>query len=344
MKSTYRLFVIGAYLGRIRMEYKDNKTETDSEKDADSFRVRSEMARRERNVKRSRRVIFFNAVLALVVIMFVLISKIISLQSQDANVDEPSKAAMEQKGGKALANADSKNNDVKSEAPKETASPKPTEKPDERKGAEKWLRTDLDPDKPMVALTFDDGPYTPVTKRILKVIKKNDARVTFFVVANRIPSFPKVLKQAYDEGNQIASHTYGHVNLSKLDKKKIKTELSKANKEVKKVIGCEVTALRPPGGNISNTMRKVIDVPMIYWSVDTEDWKSRNKKKVLNRCKEIEDGDIVLMHDLYHTTADAVETLVPRLKKKGFQLVTIDELFYYKGIKMKAGKVYASGK
>lgn len=326
------------------MEYEDKKNESVSEIDTDSFRVRSEMARRERNVKRNRKVIFFNAALALIVIMFVLISKIVALQGNGAKAEEPSKEAMEHSGGKALNKDASKNNGKKPSAPKDTATPKPTEKADERVGAEKWMRTNLNPDKPMVALTFDDGPYTPVTKRLLKAVKKYDGKVTFFVVANRIPTFPKVLKQAYDEGNQIASHTYAHVNLSELNKKQINKELDKANKEVKKVIGCEVTALRPPGGNISQTMRKVIDVPMIYWSVDTEDWKSRNKNKILKRCKDIEDGDIVLMHDLYPTTADAVETLVPRLKKKGFQLVTIDELLYYKGIKVKAGKVYASGK
>ena len=83
---------------------------------------------------------------------------------------------------------------------------------------------------------------------------------------------------------------------------------------------------------------------MIYWSVDTEDWASRNKAKILKRCKSIKDGDIVLMHDLYPSTAAAVEKLVPKLRKKGFQLVTVEELFYYKGIDAKGGKVYFSGR
>ena len=83
---------------------------------------------------------------------------------------------------------------------------------------------------------------------------------------------------------------------------------------------------------------------MIYWSVDTEDWASRNSKKILKKCKSISDGDIVLMHDLYPSTAEAVEKLVPKLRKKGFQLVTVEELFYYKGIDAEGGKVYFSGK
>ena len=83
---------------------------------------------------------------------------------------------------------------------------------------------------------------------------------------------------------------------------------------------------------------------MMYWSIDTDDWKWRNAAKVLSECKNAKDGDIILMHDLYPSTAEAVKKLVPRLKKKGYQLVTVDEMFYYKGIKAKAGKVYASGR
>ena len=95
---------------------------------------------------------------------------------------------------------------------------------------------------------------------------------------------------------------------------------------------------------VNDTVRETVKVPMYNWSIDTEDWKSRNVKSILTRCKSISDGDIVLMHDLYPTTADAVEKLVPRLKRQGYQLVTIDELMYYKGINAEAGKLYFSGK
>ncbi|MDE6567406.1 MAG: polysaccharide deacetylase family protein [Lachnospiraceae bacterium] len=214
----------------------------------------------------------------------------------------------------------------------------------EPQGAEKWLRKDLDPNKPMVALTFDDGPYSKVTRKILKTLKKTDSRATFFVVGNRVEDFAETLKMTYDQGNQIASHTYDHADLSKMSAKQIKKEIDKTNKEVSKVIGCDTTALRPPYGNVSQKMRKTVPVPMFYWSLDSEDWKSRNVDSILKKCKSVEDGDIILMHDLYPTTAKAAEKLVPKLVKKGFQLVTIDELMYYKGIKGKAGKVYYSGR
>lgn len=232
---------------------------------------------------------------------------------------------------------------VATAAPVDTPAPTAVEVP-EPQGAEKWLRKDLDPNKPMVALTFDDGPYSRVTRKILKVLKKNDSRATFFVVGNRVENYAETLKMTYDQGNQIGSHTYDHADLSKMSAKQIKKEVDKTNKAVSKVIGCDTTALRPPYGNVSKKMRTTVPVPMYYWSLDSEDWKSRNVDSILKRCKTVEDGDIILMHDLYPTTAKAVEKLVPKLTKKGFQLVTIDELMYYKEIKEKSGKVYYSGR
>lgn len=218
-------------------------------------------------------------------------------------------------------------------------------KPEKRKKKTvSWIRKDLDPKKPMVALTFDDGPYTPVTSRILKTAEQNDAKVTFFVVGDRVSTYAKVMKKASRQGHQIASHTYHHVNLTKLDSAGMLKELDKSNTAVKQVIGREVSAIRPPEGAVNDLMRKTFKIPMIYWSIDTEDWRSRDASQILQRAKKIKDGDIVLMHDLYPSTADAVQTLIPRLKKKGFQLVTVDELFYYKKIKAEGGKVYFSGR
>ncbi len=212
------------------------------------------------------------------------------------------------------------------------------------KGQSKWLRDGLDSDRPMVALTFDDGPYAPVTGAILKVLKKYDGRATFFVVGSRVARYDDVVRRAYAQGCQIATHTYSHVNLTKLSKKKIRAELKMSSDVINDAIGCSFSALRPPGGSVNGRMRDVVKVPMINWNVDTQDWRSRNAAKILKNCRYIKDGDIVLMHDLYPTTAAAVKKLVPRLAKRGWQLVTVDELLRYRGIKAKAGEVYYSAK
>ena len=227
---------------------------------------------------------------------------------------------------------------------KKAEKPSETKKPQEEKVSVEHIRKNLDPDKPMVALTFDDGPYDRVTNRIVRVLAKNDSRATFFVVGNRVERYADTMKNAFQKGNQIATHTFDHGDLSKMKKKQIRRELKRSFRVMKKINGENPTMLRPPYGNVNDKMRQTIQIPMIYWSVDTEDWASRNRDKVLSRCKSIKDGDIVLMHDLYPSTAAAVEKLVPKLRKKGFQLVTVEELFYYKGIDAKGGKVYFSAR
>lgn len=239
---------------------------------------------------------------------------------------------------KTEASVDQKEKNKKAEKPSET------KKPSEEKVSVEHIRKNLDPDKPMVALTFDDGPYDRVTNRIVRVLAKHDSRATFFVVGNRVERYADTMKNAFQKGNQIATHTFDHGDLSKMKKRQMRRELKRAFRVMKKINGENPTMLRPPYGNVNDKMRQTIQIPMIYWSVDTEDWASRNRDRILSRCKNIKDGDIVLMHDLYPSTAAAVGKLVPKLRKKGFQLVTVEELFYYKGIDAKGGKVYFSGR
>lgn len=303
----------------------------------ESYRVRSIINQRRRRNEMKTRVVLFSTGIVLVVVLTVLAFKLAGLNSESDKKDNVS-AAGNPSADDGEGNKQKKKKDGQGEDKEEPA------KPVTATGKKKWLRDGLDPDKPMVALTFDDGPYTPVTGKILKVLKKYDARATFFVVGNRVPQYEDIVKQAYEQGNEIATHTHNHANLTKLSRKGIKSEMNKSKKVIKDAIGCSYSTLRPPGGSINDTMRSVIKVPMIYWSVDTEDWKSREAKSVLSECTVIQDGDIVLMHDLYSSTADAVKKLVPRLVKEGYQLVTVDELLYYKGINAKGGKVYMSGR
>lgn len=322
------------------MGYREKNSKNQSDIFAqESYRVRSLMSQRKRKNELKARIILFSTGLVLVAILTVLAFKLAGLNkngnSGGDNVVE---------AGAPSDNKDKTANNEKKKEQEQNDDQKETVKTVAAKGKKRWLRDGLDPSKPMVALTFDDGPYTPVTSEILKVLKKYDARATFFVVGSRVPTYEDMVKQAYEQGNEIATHTYNHTNLTKLTTKQMKEELSKSRDVIKDVIGCGFSNLRPPGGSINDNMRKNIKVPMIYWSVDTEDWKSRNAKSVLQECKVIQDGDIVLMHDLYPSTAEAVQKLVPRLVKQGYQLVTIDELFHYKGIEAEAGKVYMSGR
>lgn len=203
------------------------------------------------------------------------------------------------------------------------------------------LTRKIDKNKKMVALTYDDGPsiYTP---RVLKTLKENNAVATFFVVGNRVPTYSDTVKKAHDMGCEIGNHTYEHKNLTRVSEAEVKRQITKTNRNVKKVTGQAPVIVRPTGGATNPNVKQWVGMPSIIWSIDTLDWKTRNadstKKAVLDHVK---DGDIVLMHDLYSATASASETIIPELVKRGYQLVTVSELAECRGGMKETGAYYS---
>ena len=203
------------------------------------------------------------------------------------------------------------------------------------------LTRKIDKNKKMVALTYDDGPsiYTP---RVLKTLKENNSVATFFVVGNRVPTYSDTVKKAHDMGCEIGNHTYEHKNLTRVSEAEVKRQITKTNRNVKKVTGQAPVIVRPTGGATNANVKQWVGMPSIIWSIDTLDWKTRNadstKKAVLDHVK---DGDIVLMHDLYSATASASETIIPELVKRGYQLVTVSELAECRGGMKETGAYYS---
>ncbi len=184
----------------------------------------------------------------------------------------------------------------------------------------------IDTKKKLVALTYDDGP-SKNTNTILNILKKNNSVATFFEVGNRIASYKSIVKKIDRMGCEIGNHTYGHKILTGCSRAEIKKQINGTNNVLKKVIGKKTIITRPPGGNHSAVIDKIINTPVIIWSLDTKDWKNRNAAMVTDAVlKNIKDGDIVLMHDLYKSTADASKKIIPTLVKRGYQLVTVSEL------------------
>ena len=191
----------------------------------------------------------------------------------------------------------------------------------------------------MVAVTYDDGP-SQYTGTILDVLEQNDAVATFFVVGSRVSDYASTAKREISLGCEIGNHTYDHVNLTKKSTSEIKSQVSKTNDAVKKAAGVTPVILRPPGGNFNNTVKSTVGMPLIYWSIDTRDWEHRNAQTTINNVlNNVRDGDIILMHDLYSSTADAAKTIIPTLINRGYQLVTVSELAECRG-GMKNGIVY----
>lgn len=202
----------------------------------------------------------------------------------------------------------------------------------------------IDPNKPMVALTFDDGPQPDVTNRILDKLSKYNSRATFFVVGERVNGYADCLKRAVALKCEIGNHTYHHQNLTKENSDGIINEINSTNTAVENITGVAPVVARAPGGALNDTARANAGMPFIFWSIDTLDWKYRNAESVIKRAKsEVKDGSIILMHDLYASTGDAVDVLVPWLCENGYQLVTVSEMMAVKGINMEDGKTYVSG-
>lgn len=194
--------------------------------------------------------------------------------------------------------------------------------------------------KKLIALTFDDGPSNN-TKYFIKELQKRDALVTFFVVGNRVKKYEDVLKEAYLMGNQIGSHTYSHKNLLYLNEEEITKEIEKTNEAIYNVIGTKPTIIRVPYGNINKKIRSISNMNHILWNVDTLDWKYKNSNRVYKEIiKHAEDGNIILLHDIFKTSVNGVLKAIDELKKKGYEFVTIDEMVYLKNIKLDKSKTY----
>lgn len=199
----------------------------------------------------------------------------------------------------------------------------------------------IDTSRPMVALTYDDGPsqYTP---EILDVLRQHNSVATFFVVGNRVPGYADTVRSAQQMGCEIGNHTYSHQVLTKVGVSQIQSQIGATNSAVQNVTGVAPVVMRPPGGGHSAMVRGAVGMPIIMWSIDTLDWKTRNASSTQAAVLgKVRDGDIVLMHDLYSQTAAASRVIIPELIQRGYQLVTVSELSDCRGA-MANGGVYSA--
>lgn len=199
----------------------------------------------------------------------------------------------------------------------------------------------LDPQKPMVALTYDDGPNPYSTPKILDTLEFYNAKATFFVLGNLASRYPAIVQRTASTGCLVGNHSWSHSNLPTLKEQDMLPQITWTDNEIRKATGSIASVMRPPYGNHNDKLREICQKPLILWNMDTLDWKYRSSSRVANTVLSgVKDGDIVLMHDIYSTTAKATETIVPELLKRGFQLVTVEELAKYRGVTLEKGKTY----
>ena len=201
----------------------------------------------------------------------------------------------------------------------------------------------IDMSKPLIALTYDDGPQTSVGNRIMDIMAQYGQKCTFFMVGDRVASRASEVQRMVAEGHEVANHTYGHVYLNKVGADTIRSQVDKCNTVIAQAAGVAPAVMRLPGGNKNSTVLANINMPIILWNIDTRDWATRNaestKAAVIGKVKS---GDIVLMHELYESTADATSVIVPTLAEQGYQMVTVSELAALKNVTLVPNKVYYS--
>ena len=198
-------------------------------------------------------------------------------------------------------------------------------------------------DKKTVAITFDDGPSSTYNKQFLEVLAKNKAHATFFMVGTMMNSCQKCVLDTYNSGNEVASHTYNHINIKKSDPLEVNENIEKTDDLFYQITGDHIKYVRPPYGAYNKTNLENVNYPLILWNVDPEDWRYRDVEKIVNNVMEnVSDGSIILMHELYQTSLEALEIILPKLYAEGYQVVSVGELAELQDRSIEAHHAYRS--
>lgn len=180
---------------------------------------------------------------------------------------------------------------------------------------------------PEVALTFDDGPSPKYTPLLLDGLKERNVRATFFLLGKNVKENQELVQRMQAEGHLLGNHTYNHVQLNKIPETTARQEILKTNNEIYEATGKYPEYMRPPYGAWKKNMELCVEMLPVFWDIDTLDWKSQNVDAILKAAgEEPEDGSIILMHDEYQTSVEAALLIIDRLKEKGYEFVTVDEL------------------
>lgn len=198
----------------------------------------------------------------------------------------------------------------------------------------------------LIALTFDDGPGA-YTEQLLDILKTNNAKATFFLIGNNIAGRTSTLQRMAAEGHQIGNHTMSHQDLTPLSEAQAIAEIDNTSALIESVTGKTPTLLRAPFLSIDNRTRTLAAARGMalvnYTPPATEDYVLLDSDKIVQSVLYgAQDGGIILLHDIYATTVDAVPEIIAQLKAQGFGFVTVQELFALKGKTMVPGRVYAS--
>jgi len=181
--------------------------------------------------------------------------------------------------------------------------------------------------KKKIALTFDDGPHKIYTEQLLDGLAERNVKATFFLLGSNIEGKEEIIKRMADEGHLIGNHTYFPVDITKLSQEEACEEIQKTSEQITEITGQPVEYVRPPFGNWDKELECDVMMIPIFWSVDTLDWTTGNADEIVRKVvTNVEENDIILMHDSYKSTVQAALRIIDLLEAEGYEFVTADEL------------------
>lgn len=189
----------------------------------------------------------------------------------------------------------------------------------------------------LVALTFDDGPSSAHTPRVLDILHRYGAKGTFFVLGSNAKRCSSIVARAAAEGHEVGVHTWSHINMARSSMSKIDSEVSRTSDVIRSITGKTPLVMRPPyGATTAGIVRHMYDsygMRSILWDVDTQDWRKPGVSTVINRAvNKAKPGSIILVHDIHASTLAAIEGIVTGLQARGFKLVTVSQLMASVGV------------
>lgn len=194
--------------------------------------------------------------------------------------------------------------------------------------------------RPMIALTFDDGPGE-YTEELINCLVENNAKATFFMLGQNVEAYPEIAKKLSDAGMELGNHSYSHPDLVTIGAEAAAQQVSNTDAALKAATGFEATVMRPPGGSFNDSVKAAINHPLIIWSIDTRDWATKSEDQTYQVVMDnAQDGSVVLMHDIHEWSVKAAIRMIPDLIAKGFKLVTVSELAEAKGKTLQSGNAY----
>lgn len=182
-------------------------------------------------------------------------------------------------------------------------------------------------EKKRIALTFDDGPHPIYTPQMLELLEEEQVPATFFLLGENVELYGDVVKDIAREGHLIGNHTYHHVQVTSLSLDEACKEIQETSDLIEELTGTGTEYVRPPFGTWNEELEERLNLIPVMWSIDTKDWTTQNVDCIVREAvKHAEDHDIILMHDSYQSTVDAVKRVIEQLEAEGFEFVTVDEI------------------